>query len=95
MVQLGDQGAGQVAQRDEVEDVVVLVERPVDLDGHAPVVAVDALALVAVEGDEVPGAEDEVVLGDADGVAVRFHDRGAEVADRTIRARRPRPSPTC
>jgi hypothetical protein len=71
VVEFEDEGLRQVSQGDEVEDVMVLVERAVHLDGHAPVVAVDALALVAVEGDEVPGAEDEVVLGDADFEAFR------------------------
>src|SRR5690606_15421264 len=48
-------------QRDEVEDVAVLVQLALDLDPRAVVVAVQPLALVAV-GDEVPGGEHEVVL---------------------------------
>ena len=56
----------RLLQGDEVEDVVVLVELALDLDGGAVVVAVQPLALVALVADEVAGAEDEVVLGDAD-----------------------------
>src|SRR5690606_5976637 len=48
-------------QRDEVEDVAVLVQLALELHPRAVVVAVQRLAQAAV-GDEVPGGEDEVVL---------------------------------
>ena len=46
-----------VAQGDEVDDVVVLVERAVDLGVDVVVVAVNRLANVAGVGDEMGGAE--------------------------------------
>ena len=48
----------------EVEHVRVLVERALERDRRPVVVAVERLALVPVVGDEVPGAEDRVVLLD-------------------------------
>src|SRR5439155_10743119 len=59
-------------------------QRPLDLDGGAVVVAVEAFALVAFVADEVPGAEDQVVLGDADveafghGLLGEIRQRGAD-----------------
>jgi len=58
MIDLVDDAAGQVLQRDEIEDVVILVEVVFHLDGRPVVVAVDPLALVSGVGDEVPRAED-------------------------------------
>ena len=66
VVQLVDDRLRQVLERDEVDDVVVLVEVALDLDGRPIVMAVDPLALIALIGDEVARAEDEVVLGDPD-----------------------------
>src|SRR5262245_29049341 len=62
-----------VFQRDEIEDVVVVVERPIDFHGHAVVVPVQPFAFAAVVGDEMPGAEDEIVFGNADGVTLGGH----------------------
>ena len=45
---------------------MVLVEVAFDLDRRPIVVAVDPLALIALIGDEMARAEDQVVLGDAD-----------------------------
>src|SRR5262249_5326315 len=70
VVQLVGELAHDVLEGDEVEDVVVLVEWAFDLGGHAIVMAVQALALAAVVRDEMPGAKDQVVLGDADGVVL-------------------------
>ena len=47
MVEFVGDFLGALLQGDEVEDVVVLVERALDLDGGAVVVAVQPLALVA------------------------------------------------
>ena len=44
MIERGRDLPGEVAERDEVEDVVVLVESPLDLDGDPIIVAVDPLA---------------------------------------------------
>jgi len=75
VVELADQAAGQVAQGDEVDDVMVFVERVLHLDRHPVIVAVQALAGVAVERDEVAGAEDELVLRQADRVVRGAHGR--------------------
>ena len=82
MVELVGDGAGEVPQGDEVEDVMVLVQVVLDLDGRPVVVAVDPLALVAREGDEVARAEDEVVLVDADLVALGGHGGSSSAATR-------------
>ena len=55
-----------ITEGDEVEDIPVFVERALDFGCHAPVVPMKSFANVSVVGDEVCGAEDEVVFGDAD-----------------------------
>ena len=75
VVDLVDDAAGQVLQRDEVEDVVVLVELAFDLHGGTIVVAVEPLALVPFVADEVAGAEHQMVLGHADFEALAAHGR--------------------
>src|SRR5262249_37023161 len=90
--QLGGQGGGVALQGDEVEDVVVVVEGALDLDGGAVVVAVEALALVALVADEVAGAEDEVVLDDADLEAFR-HGRSPRGSQELPTPARAAPSP--
>ena len=73
MIEFIGDGLGAVLQGDEVEDVVVGVQLALDLDGGAVVVAVQPFALVALVADEVAGAEDEMVLGDADLVVFGRH----------------------
>ena len=73
VVELVDDPAGQVLERDEVEDVMVLVELVFHLDGRPIVMAVDSLALAAGVGDEVARAEDQVILGDTDLVTRTGH----------------------
>ena len=68
VIQLVEDRPQRPPQGDEIDDVAVLVQRPVYLGGHAVVVAVEPLADVALKRDEVPGAEDQVVAGDADPV---------------------------
>lgn len=72
MVETIDQLLRGVSQRDEVEDVAVFVQWPGDFDGDSPVVAMQSLADVTVESDEVSGTEDQVVLRDADAILF-FH----------------------
>ena len=55
-----------VAEGDEVDHVLVFVERAFDFHGHAIVVAVQPLAHVAVERDEMGGAEDVLLFFEAD-----------------------------
>src|SRR5262249_18721732 len=62
-VQLVSQRPGAVFQCDEIEDVMVLVQAALDLDGGTIVMAVQPFTLVALVADEVPGAENERVLG--------------------------------
>src|SRR5262249_2150196 len=73
MIQLVDDRLRQVLQRDEIDDVVVLVEVAFHFDGRPIVMAVDPLALVALIGDKVPRAEDEIVLGHTDLEPRRWH----------------------
>ena len=69
-----------VAERDEVDHVLVLVERASDLDRDAVIVAVQPLADIAVERDEVRGAEDVMFFFEADAVghegSRRFEGQG-------------------
>lgn len=58
--------AHDVLEGDEIENVIVLVERGFDFHGHAIVVAVQALTIVAAVRDEMPGTEDQVIFGDTD-----------------------------
>ena len=74
VIQLDDDRSQGVAQREEVDDVMVLVERSLDLGRHAIIMPVQPLAGIAVEGDEVAGAEDQVILLDADVVAFGHGD---------------------
>src|SRR5262249_39282677 len=83
VIQLVGNCLGAVLQRDEVEYVIVLVQRPLDLDGDAVVVAMQALALVAFVADEVPRAEDEVVLADTHVKTFRHGPRSGKTPDIT------------
>jgi hypothetical protein len=70
VVQFVGDGLGAMLESDEVENVMVDVQVPLDLDGGAVVVAVQPLAPVPLVADEMPAAKDQVVLGDADFVAL-------------------------
>ena len=65
MVQIVDDLLHRVAESDEVEDVTVLVKRAGKFDGRAPVVAMQPFADVAVESNEVRGAEDQMIFGNS------------------------------
>ncbi len=56
-----------VAQRDEVEHVLILVERPRQFDGRPPIVTVQSFAHSAGKRNEMGRAEDQMVLGDPHG----------------------------
>ncbi len=55
-----------VAQGNEIDDVMVFVQRPGHFCFQPIVVSVQTLANVAVVGDEVTGAKDQIVFRDAD-----------------------------
>src|SRR5262249_37186792 len=80
VVKFFDDGAGGVLQCDEVEDVVVFVERALDLDGSAVIMPVQALALVAFVADEMAATEDQIILRHTDLVALT-HLMAASVAN--------------
>jgi hypothetical protein len=77
-----------IAQGDEVDDVLVFVERPFDFDRYTIVVPVQPLAHVAIERDEMRGAEDVLLFFEADAVhaliiaraAARGHPANPQIA---------------
>ena len=69
MVEFSDELLEGVAEEEKIDHATAGVERAGDFGGDAVVVAVEALAEVFAEGDEMRGAEDEIVFGDADVVA--------------------------
>ena len=75
MVDLVHQLAGDLLQHAEVEHEHGLrIHRALDRDAHPVVVPVQRLALVAAEGDEVGGGEDQVVLAHLHPKAARHGD---------------------
>ena len=77
MVELVGDGPGHVLESDEVDHIMIDIEVAFDLDGGPVIVAVDPLAVIAVVGDEMPGAEHQVVFGDVDFEARRWHGRSS------------------
>jgi hypothetical protein len=71
MIKLVGNDASHILESDEVDHVVIGIKVAFDLDGGAIVMAVDSLAVIAVVRDEMPGAKDQVILGD-----VNFEARG-------------------
>ena len=59
-----------VAEGNEVDHVLVFIQRAFDFDRGAIVVAVQPLADIAIEGDEVRGAEDMLFFFEADAVSI-------------------------
>jgi hypothetical protein len=86
VVQLVDDRLRQVLEGNEVDDVVILVKVPLDLDGRPVIVAVNPLALIALIRDEMTRAEDEVVLRDADLESRRVHGRRILIFRRSVRS---------
>ncbi len=66
MVEPVDDRLGHVLQCDEVDHIVILIQVAFGLDGCTVIVAVESLALIALVRDEMPRAEDQVVLRDPD-----------------------------
>ena len=75
MIEFGDDGLSDVAERDEVDDVEILIESADRLNRHSPVVSVQPLANISVERDEMCCAEDQMVFGDADAVLLGHGNR--------------------
>ncbi len=67
---LGDEFQ-RVPQGDEVDHILVFVQRTFDLGRYAVVVTVQTLADVFAEGDEMGGAEDVIFLVQTDPVSFR------------------------
>ena len=61
----------RVAQGDEIDHVLVLVQRPFHLDRDSVVVAVQGLANVAIVRDEMRSAEDVVLFIQTDAIGFR------------------------
>jgi hypothetical protein len=73
VIQIGHEFLGRIPQRDKVKDVAVLVEQAFDFDRDPPVMPVQPLADVAIERDEMPRTEDEVIFGQTDTVTFGGH----------------------
>src|SRR5262249_691292 len=66
MVQFVGDGFGEMLESDEIENVIILIQGPLDLNGGPVVMAMKALTFIAFIADEVARTEDQMVLGDAD-----------------------------
>lgn len=62
VIQLIDQLLRGISKSDEIEDVTVFIKWSGNLNGDSPIVSVQSLADVAVEGDEMSGAENQMVF---------------------------------
>ncbi len=60
MIELPDDFSERVSKRDEVDYVLVLVERPSDFGAHCVIVSMETLADVASKRNEMSGAENEL-----------------------------------
>ena len=78
MVQFRDDGLQGIAKGKKINDALVLIEWAAHLGGHAVGVPVQPLALAAPQRDEVPGGENQVVVGDADVEVGHRRDQGSE-----------------
>src|SRR5437879_9691020 len=75
MIQLVDYCFELVAKRDEVDHVLVFIQWTFHIDSQAIVMPVQPLAHIAVEGNEMRGAEDVLLFVQADAVGHRFYHR--------------------
>jgi hypothetical protein len=69
MVQLVGHTLHKPLERHKIEDIGVLVERPLDSYAKAVVMPMQQLDLVAIVGHKVPGGEHQVVAADVDAVS--------------------------
>src|SRR5262249_44052576 len=69
VVKLGSDRLGQISECQEVEDVLILVQVVLDLDGRPVVMAMDPFAVIAGKCDEMTRTEDQAILGNTDKVA--------------------------
>jgi hypothetical protein len=60
VIQLVEYPAQRVSKSDEIDDILVFVERTVHVGRYAVIVAVETLAYVAAIRDEMRRAEDQV-----------------------------------
>ena len=54
-----------IAQCDEIKDIIIFIQRSFHLRRDAPIVAMQALADVAVECNEVSSTEDQMIFRNA------------------------------
>ena len=54
-----------VAKSDEIEHVVIFIQRSFDFRFNPPIVSVDSLANVSIERNEMRRAKDKRVFGDS------------------------------
>ncbi len=73
MIQCGEDSFDEIGQNREIDHIMILAQRPVDLGADSVVVAVQSLAQIAAEGDEMSGAEHQIGPDDAN--VVVFHAR--------------------
>ena len=62
MIQQGDDARQSIAHGDEIDHILVLVQRAKHLDGYFVVVAVQSFAQIVFQRDEMCGAEDKASL---------------------------------
>ena len=72
MIELVDQRAKRFLCGDEIDDILVFVERSFDFSKYAIVMAVDRFTYVAVKSNKVSGRENE--LGFLQSNCVLFHN---------------------
>ena len=65
MIQLGDDAFQGVSDHQEIDHALAIVQRAEHLGGHAVGVPVQPLAHAAFQRDEVGGAENQIIVGDA------------------------------
>ena len=70
MIELEDDLAEFFADEQEIDDEVIIIQRPADLGGYVIVVAVEPFAL-AIERDEMSRAENVFSFGDSDVITFR------------------------
>src|SRR5262245_3851372 len=80
MIQLVGNRLELIAERDEVDYILVFVQRPFHLDRDAVIVPMQPLAHFAVKGNEVCGAEDVLLFFQTNAVRHRLYHRHGGVS---------------